>query len=211
MITKLKGFSACKKEFSKILQEISMLGYGIVFLAHAEEKVPMGGKEDEAFIAPMLDKRPYAIINGMVDIIACIDVDKKTGERFLQMRSTPSIFAGSRFKYMPARIPLSYENLVNALSDAIEKEGARGEGRIVDERLDNAEKVQRPFEDCMKEAKELWEYIVEKDSSDSMYDKLLKIVENNFGQKIKLSTVKEEQQDMLELTVLDLRDLKNSL
>ena len=44
-----------------------------------------------------------------------------------------------------------------------------------------------------------------------MIDKLLKIVENNFGQKIKLSTVSPEQQDLLELTILDLRDLKNSL
>lgn len=206
-----RGFSACKKEFQKVLQEISMLGYGIVFLAHAEEKVPLGGKEDEAYIAPLLDKRPYAIINGMVDIISCIDKDDETGERFLQMRATPRIFAGSRFKYMPARIPLSYENLVNALGEAIEKEGEVSGGRIIDERVDLREEKQRSFEECMDEARELWMEIQDKDPSDAMVDKLLKIVENNFGQKIKLSTVSQEQQDLLELTILDLRDLKNSL
>lgn len=206
-----KGFSACKKEFQKTLQEISMLGYGIVFLAHAEEKIPMGGKEEDMYIAPNLDKRPYSIINGMVDIIACIDIDKETRERFLQMRSTPAIFAGSRFKYMPERIPLSYENLVNALGEAIEKEGEANGGRIVDERVDLKEEKERSFEECMDEARELWTVIQDKDPSDAMIDKLLKIVENNFGQKIKLSTVSPEQQDLLELTILDLRDLKNSL
>ena len=90
-----KGYAAASTEFSKMFRDIAALGYGIVFLAHSEEKIPFGGSEEQGYIAPMLDKRPYKIINGMVDIIACIDVDKNTGERFLQMRSTPRIMAGS--------------------------------------------------------------------------------------------------------------------
>lgn len=206
-----KGFSACKKEFSKVFQEISMLGYGIVFLAHAEEKIPMGGKEDEAYIAPFLDKRPYSIINGMVDIIACIDIDKDSGERFLQLRATPRVFAGCRFKHMPDRIPLSYESLVNALGQAIEAEGRESGSCITNERDVLITPKSRSFEECMKEAEELWFSIQEKDPSDAMVDKLFKIVKNNFDQDIKLSTVSPEQQDLLELTILDLRDLKNSL
>lgn len=206
-----KGYSSCKKEFQKILQEISMLGYGIIFLAHAEEKVPMGGSEDDAYIAPLLDKRPYAIINGMVDIITCIDVDKKTGERFLQMRATPRIFAGSRFQYMPDRIPLSYEALVEELSKAIEIEGQKNKNQITDERQVIDKGNQRPFEECMSEAEYLWNAILDKDSSDKTLDKMAGIVESNFNQKIKLSTVTPSQQDILELTILDLKDLLNSL
>lgn len=207
----MKGFKACKKEFEKVFQEISLLGYGIVFLAHAEEKIPMGGSENDAYLAPLLDKRPYNIINGMVDIIACIDIDKKVGGRFLQLRSTERIFAGSRFKYMPDRIPLTYEDLVNSLSDAIEKEGISKGGKITDERESGRVEVNRPFEDCMNEARDLWEYILSKDSNDVYLDKMLKIIEDNFDQKIKLSTVSPEQQDLLELVVLDLKDLAKSL
>ena len=188
-----------------------MLGYGIIFLAHAEEKIPMGGSESDAYIAPLLDKRPYAIINGMVDIISCIDVDKETKERFLQLRSTPRIFAGSRFKYMPDRIPLSYERLVEELGNAIETEGRMHNNQITDDRQLKPEQKNRPFEECMKEAEYLWNTIQEKNSSDEVLDKMIKIVEENFNQKIKLSTVTAAQQDILELTILDLKDLLNSL
>ena len=205
-----KGFSACRKEFSKMFQEISMLGYGIIFLCHSEEKIPLGGNENDAYIAPLLDKRPYAIINGMVDIIACIDVDPKTKERFLQTRSTQRIFAGSRFKYMPERIPLSYEDLARELSEAIEREGINKKNLIVDERNQEKEEV-RSFDDCMNEAREYWEKILDKNSSDEVLDKIYNIIQNNFGQKIKLSTVTPKQQDLLELTVLDLKDLYNEL
>lgn len=188
-----------------------MLGYGIIFLAHAEEKIPMGGSENDAYIAPLLDKRPYAIINGMVDIISCIDVNKETKERFLQLRSTPRIFAGSRFKYMPDRIPLSYERLVEELGNAIETEGQHNGNQITDERQIVKKEVKRPFDECMKEAEYLWTAIQEKDPSDKTLDEMISIVENNFNQKIKLSTVTPAQQDILELTILDLKDLLNSL
>ena len=52
-----------------------MLGYGIVFLAHSEEKMPLGGEEGDQYICPMLEKRAYAIINGMVDIIGILTME----------------------------------------------------------------------------------------------------------------------------------------
>lgn len=210
-----KGTKACAKDFEKMWRDISMLGYGLVFLAHAEEKTPFGSNDDsQTYIAPMLDKRPYRIINGMVDVIACIDVDKESesGERFLQLRSTPTMVAGSRFKYMPDRVPLDYDAFVNALADAIEKQGDEAGGLIVDERLDldNSPKT-RPFSEAMQEAKELWTQILGKDDSDETFEKMSQIIEDQFGSRIKLSTVPERQQGMLELTILDLKDLLASL
>lgn len=201
-----KLYKEAKKEFSNMFRDITMLGYGVIFLCHAEEKIPMGGKENDAYIAPMLEKRPYSIINGMVDIIACIDVDKVTKQRYLQLRSNERIFAGSRFKYMPDRIPLGYQELVDALSDAIEKEGAE-KGNITDESRPLIGENERPFDQAMDEARAIWGQLVEKDGSDEMMDKIMEVIKKNFGEPIKLSTVKPHQQDLLELTILDLKDL----
>lgn len=206
-----KGTKACAKEFEKMWREITLLGYGIIFLTHAEEKIPFGGDESQTFIAPMLDKRPYRIINAMVDIIACIDIDPDTSERFLQLRSTPKMVAGSRFKYMPDRIPLSYDALVTSLAEAIEKQGDESGGMITDERIEDDSKAARPFSEVMDEAREIWTSILEKDDSDVMLERLEGIIEDSFGSRIKLSSVIPKQQGLLELVVLDMKDLLNSL
>ena len=201
-----KGYKACKKEFNKVLREISMLGYGIIFLAHSEEKMPMGGKEGDQYIAPMLEKRAYAIINGMVDIIAYIDVDHETGKRYLQTRATEHIVAGSRFHYLPERFELSYENLVNNLAEAIEKQGEVSGGLITDARMET-EEHSRPFEDIREEAVDLWNRLISADPANK--DKILDIVENIFGQRIRLSEITPQQHDLFELVVSDMRDLIN--
>ena len=203
-----KGQKLCAKEYEKVFREITLLGYGLVFLAHAEEKIPFGGDESQSYIAPMLDKRPYRIINAMVDIIACIDVNKDTGERFLQMRSTPRIVAGCRFKYMPDTIPLNYQVLVDSLGEAIEKQGEEAGGLIVDERIDIEDtSPKKDFKEVMKEAEILWNKILDVDDSDETLDLMERCIENNFGSKIKLSSATSRQQELLELTILDLEDL----
>jgi hypothetical protein len=207
-----KGTKACSREFEKVFREITLLGYGLVFLAHAEEKVPFQGDESQAYIAPMLDKRPYRIVNGMVDIISCIDVNKETGERFLQLRSTPRIVAGCRFKYMPDRIPLDYEELVNSLAEAIEKQGEASGGMIVDERIDLGEEdKERPFDEAMDEARKVWTAILENDDSDAMLERMMQVIEDQFGSRIKLSQTTPKQQGLLELAILELKDLLATL
>lgn len=204
-----KGQKACSKEFEKFFREISMLGYGIIFLAHAEEKIPFGGSESDVFIAPMLEKRPYRIINGMVDIIGCIDVDYENDERYLQLRSTPKMVAGSRFKYMPDRIPLDYDSFVNALGEAIEKQGDEGHGLyITDDRTDLKDVESRPFAEAMEEAKELWGKIFDHPNFDeAVEDKIENIIQDIFGAPVQLSKVPPAQQNLLELVVMDLKDL----
>lgn len=203
-----KATKSCAKEFERALREITLLGYGLVILAHAEEKVPFGGKENETYTSPMLEKRPYRIINGMVDIIACIDGNEEENERFLQLRSNKKMVAGSRFKHMPDRIPLDFDTLVNALAEAIEKEGNSLKGKfIVDKRIDLSQEQVRNFDEVMEEARQVWMDILNKNDSDTVIEQMETIIENNFGQRIKLSTVTKQQQPLLELTILDLKDL----
>jgi len=199
-----KGYKLCSKEFNKMFREISMLGYGIVFLAHSEEKALVGGEEGETFVCPMLEKRAYKIINGMVDIIAYIDVDFSTGKRYLQTRRTKNIVAGSRFQYLPERFELSYENLVNYLAEAIEKQGEISGGLIMDDRL-NYKDNSRSFTEVMEEAKSLWVKLTAGNEENAR--KILKIVEETFGKKMKLSEATEPQKDLLEFVVEEMREM----
>lgn len=198
------GYDMLKKEFQGALSKITMLGYGLICLAHSEEKPASMGSE-EIMVRPQLNKRAYAIINGLVDIIAYISVDfdeKGESVRNLYTRSTPNIFAGSRFSTLPKVIPFGYTELVNALADAIEQEGT-STGRITDERpAMEVESV--PFEDVMKEAKEVWMQVVE---DDSKTEEAKKIVEDNFGKAFKLSSATERQQDIVENVISALKAL----
>ena len=50
-------------------------------------------------------------------------IDTEAGlKTFLFMRGTPRFEAGSRFKYTPDRIEFTYQNLVDAIADAIDKQ-----------------------------------------------------------------------------------------
>ena len=64
------GYSACKKEFEGALRKITMLGYGIVLIAHsaARTEKTADGSEVE-IISPEMPKRAAEICNGLVDII----------------------------------------------------------------------------------------------------------------------------------------------
>lgn len=199
-----KGFKLCSKEFNTTMRQITMLGYGLVFIAHSEEKPIPDGQEGETFVAPALEKRAYKIINGMVDIIGYIQVDLETGKRTLITRANKHIVAGSRFRFLPAEIELSYENLANALADAIEKEGTASGGMIIDARL-NEVTTKRNFDETLKEAANLWQQLVSKNENN--LSEMQKIIKNHFGEIVKLSEAKESQQDLVELVIYDFKEL----
>lgn len=202
------GYKALAKEFSKTMRQITMLGYGMVFIAHHEEK-PLAGEEDAFFVCPSLDKRGYKIINGLVDIIAYIQVDFDSNKRYLITRANKYVVAGSRFQYLEPKIELSYENLVNALAEAIEKAGSEKGGLITDDRMgvDIEETPLRPFADAMDEARNLWTSLLDKDEHN--IKAMEQIVKNHFGSSIKLSSVSENQQELFEYVIDDLRELYN--
>lgn len=201
-----KGYKLTAKEFNLTMRQIINLGYGLVFIAHSGEKSVVGGDEGETLVYPELEKRAYKIINGLVDVIAYIDVDHDTGNRNLITRSNRNVVAGSRFKFLAEKIPLGYEELVNALVDAIEKEGKeKGQTMILDERLDFLKET-KPFKQVMSEARALWGELIDKD--ETLLVKMREIIKNHFGEDILLSQAKETQQELVELVIMDLKDLR---
>ena len=121
-----KGYTLVSKEFDECLRSIVMMDYGLILISHATDKV----FKDEAGveynkIVPTLDKRANNVVARMADIIGYSRVvTDKEGNNVtkLFMRGTSRYEAGSRFKYTPDVIDFSYDSLVKAISDAIDRQ-----------------------------------------------------------------------------------------
>ena len=183
-----------------------MLGYGLIMTCHLKENYDEEGHLISA--KPDLNNRCLKIVNGLVDIIAVITQEwDKDGNsiRWVQTRSTPHITAGTRYKYMDPKIPFGYNEFVKALAEAIDKEAENGatvvdtNTRIIQEELD--------FDKVYTEAKDLWTKLVIEPQDEEMANKINKKIEIAFGHPMKLSEVTEDQVDILNLVVLEMKDL----
>ena len=201
------GYTACKREFESALRQITMLGYGLIIIAHSEEKTIKDEKnEDKLVIGPALPKRGAAIINQLVDIIGYIGVEFDSdgiSHRYLYTRSTPYVMAGSRFSKLPAKIPFGYTELTKALAEAIEEEGRAG-ATLVDHDEVKVE-TKRSFAEVRAEAEALWGTLIQKDAANAA--KIMSIAERVFDRPIKLSEITPAQQDLFELVLDGMKEL----
>ena len=147
----------------------------------------------------------------MVDIIGYIDItwdEEGNSERWLYTRKTPTVMAGSRFKYLEPKIKFGYNELVNAISDAIDKAEKLDGATVVD-------KTERIIEETLDynairaEASALWKQLVGEgeNANPEMAKTILKKVEMIFGRTMKLSEITEDQVDLFNLVVIEMRDL----
>ena len=207
------GYAACKKEFEACLRKITQLGYGLVIIAHSEKRVEKRSDDSEVeILGPAIPKRAYDIVNQLVDIIGYIDVtwDEEGGsERWLYTRKTPTIMAGSRFKYLPPKIKFGYEELVNAISKAIEDSERLDGAMVVEHAIDAPEDTTLTYEEVRDKAKSLWETLVAKDPEENP-KRIMKKVEMIFGRPLKLSEINEDQVDLYNLVVLEMEEMLRS-
>lgn len=209
-----RGWGMLKDEFETTFRELTQLGYAIVFIAHSKTKsTEYADEEGNALsaLAPDLPNAAYQIVNRMVDVIGYIGVeyDLKTGQsyRYLYTRGTPTIFAGSRYKYLAPKIELGYQQLVDAIADAMEKEASlTGTSFVSEAELNYGGTPTRTFEETMTEAKDLWNKII-KAKGDEGREGIKQAITQVFGHDMQLSRATPEQQDMVELVIEDLRKL----
>lgn len=205
------GYTACKKEFENSLRQITQLGYGVVLIAHSASRVEKTADgSDIEIISPDLPKRASEVCNGIVDIIGYIGNEWVNGERkrWLYTRETPTLFAGSRFKYMPDKIPFSYEELVNAIADAIEMAEQKDGATVVDS-MKIPVQAEANFDEVRAKAQKLWKQLVgEGDNArPDIANAILKKIEITMGRRMKLSEFTEDQVDLLALVVVDMEEM----
>lgn len=206
------GYSAAKKEFENSLRKITMMGYGVVLIAHNASRIEKNADGSEIeIIYPDLPKRAAEICNGIVDIIGYIGTEWEDGvaRRYLYTRETPTLFAGSRFKYMKPKIPFGYKELVAAIADAIEKSEKEDGVTVVDSAalVSSAEKLD--FNEVRAKAQELWTRLVGSgdNANPEVASTILKKIEMTMGRRMKLSEFTEDQVDLLQLVVDEMSDM----
>ena len=202
------GYAALSKESASALRKITMMGYGLIMTCHLKESPDENG--EITGYKPDLNNRCLKIVNGLVDIIGVITQtwdEQGESHRWIQTRSTPTIVAGSRYKYLAPRIPFGYNEFLEALGQAIDKEQENGAIVTDTAPIDTFEKMD--YKAIRAEASELWTALVEKDPENAPI--ILKKVEIIFGRPMKLSEITEDQVDLFNLAVLDMREmLENS-
>lgn len=202
------GYSACKKEFESCLRKITQLGYGLVIIAHVDKRTEKRADDSEVeILGPAIPKRAYEIVNQLVDIIGYIDVtwdEEGNSERWLYTRKTPTVMAGSRFKYLAPKIKFGYQELVDAISDAIDQ-SEKLDGAMVVETSELIMEEALDYKKIRERASALWADLVERDEDNAAV--ILKKVEMIFGRQIKLSEITEDQVDLFNLVVLEMEDM----
>ena len=203
------GYTATKKEFEAALRKITMLGYGIVLIAHNASRTEKNAEGSEAEVVyPDMPKRASEICNGLVDIIGYIGGeydDDGNYNRYLYTRETPTLFAGSRFKYLKPKIKFGYDELVTAINDAIDLSEKNDGATVVDKaQLTNVEE-KLDFNEVRAKASELWTTLVTQNEENA--NTILKKVEIIMGHKMKLSEFTEDQVDLLALVVAEMQDM----
>lgn len=206
-----KGYTLAMQEFDEQLRKILQMNYGLVIISHDKDKVfkDESGQEYNKII-PTMDNRAALVCERTCDIIGYVRVvNTEEGQQTrLFMRGTPRYEAGSRFRYTPDSIEFTYDALVNAIADAVEKEASIGVNRVTDKSQAStiyAEEETYDFKGMMDEFQEIVGALVQK--SPNMASKITAIVDKHLGKGKKVGDCTEANAPQLDLILYDLREL----
>lgn len=199
------GYKILDSEFMDSFRELVYYGYGLLFISHETEKPKVNDLGQEyTQIVPALPNRPFLLINKFVDIIGYIREipekknDQITHERYIFLRGDERFLTKCRFRHIVPRVKLDYNEFVNAIYDAIDKEAAESGDNATDESNAYFEKT---FDELMEEAKGVWIK-----ATGEQKEEILTVLEKNFGKPTKFSEITEEHKSELEDSLKEIKD-----
>ena len=113
------------------------------------------------------------------------------------------MFAGSRYKYLAEKIPFGYDQLVEAIVEAIEQQ-VKLDGASVTDSTNLAHNYS--YDELMEEAKEIWVRLTANNNEKNTLA-ILAIVKEELGHDAKISEITESQKDILQTIVERMKEL----
>lgn len=207
-----KGYKMAETEFDECLRKILQMDYGLVLISHATDKTftDTNGNEYNQ-IVPTLDNRARKICERTCDIIGYThsEYNSEGGTTtYMEMRGTPRYVAGSRFKYTPDRIVLSYDNLLKAINDSIDEEAKiLGDHVLTDEKSNVHKEAEKEydFDAMMAEFQEIVGALMSKNQNNAK--KITAIADKYLGKGKKVGDCTPTNAPQLDLILMELRDL----
>lgn len=205
------GWAMAKKEFEDVFRTITQLGYALVFISHAKEK-EFKRKDGTSYnqIVPSCPSSFNEIAKNMADLYcyAAKYNDNGTSKVKMILRSDDnSVDTGSRFKYIVSELPeFSYQALVDALNEAIDKEAKSFNNEFVtDERGSTA--IVAPtfdYDKLVTEFGDLAKRLVDEDPQDNP-PKIRAIVEKVLGKGRKVSETTRNQAELISVIIDEIK------
>lgn len=207
-----KGYKMAETEFDECLRKILQMDYGLVLISHATDKTftDTNGNEYQQ-IVPTLDNRARKICERTCDIIGYThsEYNAEGGTiTYMEMRGTPRYVAGSRFKYTPDRIELSYDNLLKAINHSIDEEARLlGDHVLTDEKsnVHKQEEKEYDFDAMMAEFQNIVGALMSKNQNNAK--KITAIADKYLGKGKKVGDCTPTNAPQLDLILMELREL----
>lgn len=210
-----KGYGLVAKEFDEKMRQIVQMDYGLVLISHAVDKTFTDEQGNETNqIVPTLPKKAQTIVARMCDIIGYSrSVENEAGnlETRLFMRGTQRYIAGSRFTHTPDSIVFSYDNLVGAIADAVDKlEEEYGAGAVTTDRGEHnhIDSTDLSLEDILAEFNQVVNVLMEK-NEDYYGPRIQQAIERHFGKGKKMSEATLGQVELADLVLFEVKQLQD--
>lgn len=203
-----KGWSSFASEFNNVFRGLTQLGYAVFFIGHHKESSEEddSGKTKTVIRPAIPGTRARQTIEGMADIYGYAHQTKANEMSILTLRAKDdSIACGGRFKYIEPEFTFTYDNLVKAVSDAIEKEAQEHDGKFVtDEKEKDVEKRDYDFNALKEEFQIITGELMNRDPK--VGPRIVAIVDKYLGKGKKVQNLNPEQAELLYLVVDELKD-----
>ena len=202
------GWAKVKREWESTFRAVTMEGYALIFISHSKDKTfkPKNGNEYNQ-IVPSCSNAYNEIIKNMADIEGYIDVDGS--QRRLVLRSADgSIECKCRFKYITPVIEFSYQSLVNALNDAIDKEAAETNNKfITNDRVASAIAVSYDYDALMAEFSVIANDFMNRNQA--KYGPMItQIIDKYLGKGKKIAETTPDQAEFIYLILQEVKEIK---
>lgn len=203
-----RGYKAVEREYDAYFQDIVKAGYTLVVISHSDTKQIKENGEKYDKTQPTVDKRGLKVLARLVDVIGYSTFEPtESGENrmVLYLRGSKELEAGSRNKYMSAKIPFTYTALLEDMQQAIDKlekeDGAKVSDKPIDVYKDQTEVAD--FKETVAKIGKIAKALNEQGA----IDKYQSVTNTRLGKGKLVRDCDATQIDLLMLILDDLQDL----